>query len=345
MKKRFIKKMPVLVLVMLFSASLFAKDEEYYTLFNSLSEGDIAGFKSSFEKSYNPRTKKYSININKQIDMGDGVKITFLTHAAGKGDLDFVKYLVDRGADVNLNTGAKNGDLTPLINAARSDNISIMEFFFAKKAKVDGTDNKKTTPLMHALESGKYAAAKYLIEKKANVKAVNMYGVTTLMFAVTSGNIECIKLVLNCKVDVNKKNKNGETALLLADQRNSNEIMELLIAAGAKDDRVEYKKQEIPKDEKNPVGKWKKTLKARGVILYMFLTLKPDNTGIVEFSDPSKAKGTLKWHMKGDILVIEDIDAEGYPLAKEEQKNYTWQDGKYVSAKTNRDYYILERIE
>ena len=346
MKKVFLNRSAAILAILLMTTSLgLAKDEEYYSLFEALSAGNVEEFKSMFEKSYNPKKKKYSININKQIDLGDGVKITFLTYAADKGNIDLVKYLVERGANVNQNTGAKNGDMTPLSVAARADNIPMMEYFLQKKAKIDGANIDGATPLMLALENGKYAAAKFLIEKKANGKVENKYGVTTVMCVITSGNKDCIKLVIDNKVDVNKKNKNGETALLLASYREDAGIIDMLVAAGAKDDRVVVKKQEVPTGEKNPVGKWKKVSKSRASSLYYIITLKPDNTGFVEFRDTTKPKGTLKWYMKGDVLVIEDYNDEGYPLFNEEQKNYRWQDGIYVSGNFGRAYFILERLE
>ena len=49
-----------------------------------------------------------------------------------------------------------------------------------------------------------------------------------------SSNLQVIKALLAAGADVNAKDKYGETALTLAKEKNNSEIINLLLAAGAK---------------------------------------------------------------------------------------------------------------
>lgn len=71
-----------------------------------------------------------------------------------KGDLEFIKKLIDFGADVN----EKSYGLTPLMIAARYNKVEIMKLLIAKGAKVEekttfGADALKYAQLSNAKEA------------------------------------------------------------------------------------------------------------------------------------------------------------------------------------------------
>ncbi|OXE98187.1 ankyrin repeat protein [Flavobacterium araucananum] len=71
---------------------------------------------------------------------------TPLTVAVSKGDLDFVKKLVEYGADVN----ERSEDLTPLMIAARYNKVDILNFLIANGANVSAKNEKGFTALKYA---------------------------------------------------------------------------------------------------------------------------------------------------------------------------------------------------
>ncbi len=92
------------------------------------------------------------------------------------GDLNIVKYLIEKGADINAE--GRYGD----------------------------------TALIWGSERGNLEVVKYLIKKGDNVK--NKYGNIALIRSSYVGHLNIIKYLIDNGADVNFKNKNGDTALI-----------------------------------------------------------------------------------------------------------------------------------
>jgi len=124
-----------------------------------------------------------------------------LNEAAAMGDLDLVKSLIIKGADINNR-----------------------EEDFLK------------TPLHRASISGHKEVAQLLIAKGADVNAKNAWGYTPLHFAARSrkASKDIIELLIAKGADVNAKNNAGQTPLQLAKERRNKETIELLRKHGAK---------------------------------------------------------------------------------------------------------------
>ncbi|MGA2775300.1 MAG: ankyrin repeat domain-containing protein [Candidatus Omnitrophota bacterium] len=80
-----------------------------------------------------------------------------------------------------------------------------------------------------------------LIAKGTNVNEKSHYGLTALECAVWNAHTELVKLLIDKGADVNEKLDNNETALSIAKtktpERHRDEIVKLLIQAGAKEDK------------------------------------------------------------------------------------------------------------
>ena len=72
---------------------------------------------------------------------------TVLHYAAWGGNLDVVKYLVDKGADINAKTGALLGMTTVLHAAALGGNPEVVKFLVDKGADINAKDNDGYTVL------------------------------------------------------------------------------------------------------------------------------------------------------------------------------------------------------
>ncbi len=125
---------------------------------------------------------------------------TFLMEATYRGDVERVRWLLKRGANVN---------------AARSS---------------DGH-----TVLMWACGHGRLEIARMLIDKGANVNAARpIDGITALMCSSDRGHLEITRLLLSKKALVNVVSSQGFSALAVATTKGHAEVVRLLKDAGAK---------------------------------------------------------------------------------------------------------------
>jgi len=121
-----------------------------------------------------------------------------VTHAlvqAADGDLSWVKELISKGADVNG---------MPLIMAIQCGELEIVKSLIEAGSDTE-LDFSGTTPLIRASGSGKPA----------------------------KGYPDIVKYLISRGVSVNKISQDGNTALKIAKERENQEIVQMLIKAGA----------------------------------------------------------------------------------------------------------------
>ena len=121
-------------------------------------------------------------------------KKTPLMAACDSGNIELCKYLIEKGADVNIKTKGYNG--TPLI--AASWNIELCKYLIEEKradVNIKSEGYNATTPLIATCFSGNIEVCKYLIEKGANVN-INTDWYLPLIAACNSKNIELCKYLI-----------------------------------------------------------------------------------------------------------------------------------------------------
>ena len=109
--------------------------------------------------------------------------------AALKGQLEMVKKLIDRDADVN-----KTG-WTPLHYAATNAHLAIMELLLERHAYIDAESPNGTTPLMMAAQYGNAAAVKLLLDAGADASMKNQLGLNAIDFANRASREDSAELV------------------------------------------------------------------------------------------------------------------------------------------------------
>lgn len=156
------------------------------------------------------------------------------------GCLKRMKYLVEKGADVNAKS-SEHGE-TALMIASNGDKLEIVKYLISKDADINATDKYGNNALMKhlrgytedidvvkALVGGKGGFLSLF--KKSNgvdVNAKNNYGKTALMYA---RSLEVIKYLLSKGADINAKDNKGKSVL---DYTRSGEVAEFLLSKGAK---------------------------------------------------------------------------------------------------------------
>ena len=172
----------------------------------------------------------------------DGVA---LLAAAASDDMDIMRVLVEKGA--NVNSAERDGG-TPLLYAAGSRNLAAVKLLLAKGANVNAANTDggtvkngklalvKLTPLMMAASYGSPELVRTLLDAGAEVNASDIRGMTPLMMAVASETQDpaVARLLLERGAEINAKSEAGETALDWARKYNSAPVIAVLEKAGAK---------------------------------------------------------------------------------------------------------------
>jgi len=154
---------------------------------------------------------------------------SFLTHER----LDVVESLLAQGVvvDIKHETG-----MTPLLVVASHCNIDTLKYLVSKGADVKAKNNYDKIPLHFAAEyNPELEIAKYLFSLNADIEAKQKNGGTLLLVAAWSNpNVDVLKFLVAQGANVNAKNDADGTVLHSAAQRNPNiEILKYLISQGA----------------------------------------------------------------------------------------------------------------
>jgi ankyrin repeat protein len=153
-----------------------------------------------------------------------------LLEAAEQDNLNEVRQLLAAGADANYSDESGH---SPLAEASYGGNVEIVRALLAAGARPNPRDRRNDdNPLMRAIDSGEPEVARILIQAGADVNAKRRDGTFPLYLAVRGGQREIVQDLLRAGVRLETE-RHGETSLLAALGKRDEEMVKLLIAAGA----------------------------------------------------------------------------------------------------------------
>jgi ankyrin repeat protein len=179
--------------------------------------------------------------------------------AAGSGNVEIVRMLLDGGAQVNFLRKGKIGgkrfscaindwtdfDIefgrTPLIVASMNGHGEVVSLLLEHGADVNAPENvEKRTALMFASENGHQDVVATLLTHGADINAVTggayFYGCSALIFALRNGHEALAKTLIKRGANLNARHTDGYTALNVSVSKGYTSIAEELLAKGADPD-------------------------------------------------------------------------------------------------------------
>lgn len=155
---------------------------------------------------------------------------TVLHYAVFMNDLERVKLLIDKGADVNK--GCSKIEMSPLMLAVHINSFEMVKLLLEHGADVNHRDLIDDTPICYAAIKGDLELVKFFVKKGSDIKTENNFGYTLLHFAAGSGNVETMQWLIDQGLDVNAKSKQLHTCLNFAAVEGKFEAFQWLVKQG-----------------------------------------------------------------------------------------------------------------
>ncbi|HLK58586.1 MAG TPA: ankyrin repeat domain-containing protein [Chthonomonadaceae bacterium] len=200
---------------------------------NAVKNNDIATFKMLLHRGVDPNARITRTTWEEQfkllppgmlapIEEADRRPPTLLMEAAYNNDLEIVKLLLQKKADVNASgveynralisndEGAFVGKVTALDLAAWTGHLKVLNLLLQHGAKVDLSDSQGWTALMWAVAYHQVAAMRILLKHHANINIRNVDGRTVAELAAKEGYTEEVRLLLKAGSDPAAKDTEGK---------------------------------------------------------------------------------------------------------------------------------------
>lgn len=123
----------------------------------------------------------------------------------------------------SVSTSLSN-DSNQLINAAKINNVPLVNDLVQKGIGIGSQDKEGMTALMHAAQRGHEEIVSTLVQYEYNLKTKN--GMTALMFAAQNNRYKIVEILV--EFESRAQNKLGKTALMLAVEKGHESIVKLL---------------------------------------------------------------------------------------------------------------------
>ena len=155
------------------------------------------------------------------------LKATFLPELSEA--MDFTDLFLEQGYDINSARASDGANI--LMIAAFNNKFDFLKFLIERGADIKTTDKSGKNVLSYSARH--YDLTRYLIEKGADVRNVDNLGVSLIFDATMYGNIEVVKFYIALGQDPNMESNNKTTPLMLAAIIENFDMIKFLISQGA----------------------------------------------------------------------------------------------------------------
>ncbi|WP_375333842.1 ankyrin repeat domain-containing protein [Candidatus Tisiphia endosymbiont of Xenochironomus xenolabis] len=142
---------------------------------------------------------------------------TALWLASQQGHVDIVKWLIDKGADINA---IRQSDGRTVLQAAIcKEQLQVVECLIANGVNINKADKDGASPLYYSLQNDdelRHQISKILIDHAANINLSPSNDYTPLHMASWLANLPAVKMLLNAGASVNAVDDRGYTPLYSA---------------------------------------------------------------------------------------------------------------------------------
>lgn len=148
------------------------------------------------------------IKVDARASNGD----TALMIASRKGNIPFLKWLLNNGADVNA---LDNDGQSALYFAVKDGNVALVEELLERKPKLDILHRWSGMTLLQVAQP-RPAIVKLLLDSGANPEFANKSGNTLVNSAVLGASLEVVSLLADRKADIHHPDSSGRTPIYAA---------------------------------------------------------------------------------------------------------------------------------
>ncbi|WP_188153322.1 ankyrin repeat domain-containing protein [Wolbachia endosymbiont of Pentalonia nigronervosa] len=158
---------------------------------------------------------------------------TLLHIATYYNHLNVVQYLVEKGANFNAKDSSYYGYI-PMHYAAERGHLDILKYFINEGAYIN-TEGERGWTLLHiATYYNHLNVVQYLVEKGANFNAKDSYyGYTPMHYAAERGHLDILKYFINEGAYINTEGERGWTLLHVATYHKHLDVVKYLVGRGA----------------------------------------------------------------------------------------------------------------
>lgn len=175
-----------------------------------------------------PNAEKYlkqKVNPNSLLPNGESL----LNYAVSAQNYGMVKLLLEYGA--NPNTQNELG-ITAFMTAVKYGNQPIVNLLLSYGVNQNQTDNLGRTALFYAVENNDISILAALLSSGINKNTTDIYGMTAFLYSCTLGNISVSKYLMKNGCSVSISDMYDTTALHIAVQKESLQLVRLLLSDG-----------------------------------------------------------------------------------------------------------------
>ncbi len=152
--------------------------------------------------------------------------------AAHQGKVNFLKYFLEElGMPIEYNSSLKS---TPLTIATASGQSETLKYLLQKGANINHKNIYGNTPLMLAAIYGHTETLRFLISKQANIFLKNNNGYSALMLAINFQQLENVKALLENGANVNEKIIDNWQPIFIAAKTGNLDIVKIIVEKGGK---------------------------------------------------------------------------------------------------------------